>query len=83
MIAAVKVKFINGNENSSVFDPKFDPTMVTNRLKELLSLPDLIFQLEKGVTVIPFANIESISVSHPKLGRNNVSIPLAIAASKI
>ena len=83
MIAAVKVKCINENENSSVFDPKFDPTMITNRLKELLSLPDLIFQLEKGVTVIPLGNIESISVSHLKLGRNSVSIPLAIAASKI
>jgi len=82
MIGTVQIKFINGNEESFVFDPKFDPMMITHRLKELLSLPALIFQLEKGITAIPIANIESISVSHPKLGRGSVSIPLAIAASK-
>jgi hypothetical protein len=56
--------------------------MMTNRIKELLSLPALLFQLENGLTVIPIANIESISVSHPKLGRDSVSVPLAIAASR-
>ena len=82
MNGVVKIKYINGKEESFVFSPKFDPMTMTNRIKELLSLPALIFQLENGMTVIPIANIESISITHSKLGRNSVSIPLAIAASR-
>ena len=82
MNGVVKIKYINGNEESFVFAPKFDPATMTNRIKELLSLSALIFQLENGLTVIPIANIESISIIHSKLGRNAISIPLAIAASR-
>lgn len=82
MNGVVKIKYINGKEESFVFTPKFDPLMMANRIKELLSLPALIFQLENGMTVIPIANIESISIVHSKLGRNAISIPLAIAASR-
>jgi len=82
MNGVVKIKYINGKEESFVFAPKFDPMVMTNRIKELLSLPALLFQLENGLTVIPIANIESISIIHSKLGRNSVSIPLAIAASR-
>ena len=82
MNGIVKIKCTKGKEDSFVFAPKFDPMMMTNRIKELLSLPALVFQLENGSTVIPIANIESISITHSKLGRNSVSIPLAIAASR-
>ena len=55
---------------------------MTNRIKELLSVPVLIFQLKNGMTIIPIANIESISITHSELGRNAITIPLAIAASR-
>ena len=79
----IKIKYVNGNEETFNFDPKIvDERMLAKRMQDLLSLPALVFQLQESFLFIPFANIESISFSHPRLAQSDISIPLAIAATR-
>ena len=62
MSGKIKVKFVNGNEDKFYFEPQGEPAMVAKKLRELLDSNALVLQLEGEIEVIPFANIQSITI---------------------
>ena len=62
MSGKIKVKFVNGNEDNFDFEPQGEPTMLGKKLRELLDSNALVLQLEGAIEIIPFANIQSITV---------------------
>ena len=63
MSGKITIKFTNGNEQNYEFEPQAQQKMVGTKLKELLNSNALVIQLEKELEIVPFANIQSISVS--------------------
>jgi len=62
MSGKITIKFTNGNEQSYEFEPQSQPNLVGTKLKELLNSTALVLRLGKELEIIPFANIQSITV---------------------
>ena len=62
MSGKIKVKFVNGQEDKFHFEPQSEPAMFAKQLRESLNSNALVLQLEGEIEVIPFANIQSITV---------------------
>ena len=62
MSGIIKIKFVNGKEGNFEFEPQGEPSMVGKKLRELIDSNALVLQLEGEIEVIPFANIQSITI---------------------
>ncbi|TDJ58106.1 MAG: hypothetical protein E2O41_06685 [Nitrospina sp.] len=62
MSGKITIKFTNGNEQNYEIEPQAQQKMVGSKLKELLNSNALVIQLEKELEIIPFANIQIITV---------------------
>ena len=62
MSGKITIKFTNGNEQIYEFEPQAQPNLVGTKLKELLNSTALVLRLGKELEIIPFANIQSITV---------------------
>ena len=62
MSGKITIKFTNGNEQSYEFEPQAQPNLIGTKLKELLNSTALVLWLGKELEIIPFANIQSITI---------------------
>jgi len=62
MSGKIKVKFINGKEDKFHFEPQGEPAMFAKQLRESLNSNALVLQLEGEIEIIPFANVQNITV---------------------
>lgn len=62
MSGKIKIKFVNGNEDNFDFEPQSEPAMFGKKLRESLDSNALVLQLDGEIEIIPFANIQSITV---------------------
>ncbi len=63
MAGKITIKYINGKEDTFKFEPVGEmPMSVVSELKEILNQSALIIQGVSTLEIIPFSNIQSISV---------------------
>ncbi len=62
MSGKIKVKFVNGTEDNYNFEPQGEPSMIAKKLREFLDSSALVLQLDGEIEIIPFANIQSITI---------------------
>jgi len=62
MSGNIKIKLTNGSEQIYEFEPQAQPNLVGTKLKEMLNSSALVLHLDNELEIIPFANIQSITV---------------------
>lgn len=62
MSGKITIKFTNGNEQNYEFEPQVQPSLAGTKLKELLNSTALVLRLGNELEIIPFANIQSITI---------------------
>jgi len=62
MSGKITIKFTDGNEQNYEFEPQAQPNLVGTKLKELLNSNALVLHLGNELEIIPFANVQSITV---------------------
>jgi len=82
MSGKITIKFINGSEQNYEFEPQAQQKMIGSKLKELLNSTALVIQLEKELEIIPFANIQSITVLPGQDILSGTQIQGAVAAKR-
>jgi len=82
MSGKITIKFINGNEQNYEFEPQAQPNLIGTKLKELLNSAALVFRLEKELEIIPFANVQSITVLPAQEISSEIQIPGSVAAKR-
>ncbi len=82
MSGKLTIKFTNGNEQNYEFEPQAQQKMVGTKLKELLNSTALVIQLEKELEIIPFANVQSITVLPAQDILSGAQIQGAVAAKR-
>lgn len=83
MSGKITIKFTNGSEQNYELEPQAQAKMIGTKLKELLSSAALVIQLEKELEIIPFANIQSITVLPAQDILSGGQIQGAVAAKRI
>ena len=82
MSGTIKVKFVNGNEDQFDFEPQAEPAMFAKKLRESLDSSALVLQLDGEIEVIPFANIQSITIVPASQGAEKVVLQGAVQAKR-
>ena len=82
MSGKIKVKFVNGNEDNFDFEPQAEPAMFAKKLRESLDSGALVLQLEGEIEVIPFANVQSITVVPASHDAEKVVLQGAVQAKR-